>query len=322
MPNQQKTIEAFDKIIQIMQELRKDWANDTTTVPAPKVSGQSVKPIIAASAITETIDPEPNLDKFEALKQALLSDRWPEAVNPHLICSPESVADKQERGRGILELNIQEDMQNSRFLDFGCGEGYCAMLSTDYGTTMSVGYDIKPNNTWSGFAQKPNLLLTSDFSAVRANGPYDTILIFDVLDHVIAQDPSTLLSMAREVLTDKGKIYMRTHPFTSRHATHLYHELNKAYVHLVFTPQELKLILPESKYEEPNIGVTTPIVTYESYIKAAGLKIQHRRDIVEKLEPFFKIPKIAERIIKHTNRSDFPSFQLTVQFLDYLLVKE
>jgi SAM-dependent methyltransferase len=250
-----------------------------------------------------------------------MSPKWPEAVNPNLICNPESFDDKNERGRGIIEMCIEENLKDLKFLDYGCGEGHCAALSAEYNSTISIGYDPQPKDTWSNYTARNNLLFTSDFNAVKAAGPFDVILLYDVIDHVVGESPEDVLAKVSSLLSPTGKIYMRTHPFISRHGPHLYHDLNKAYIHLVFTPDELRQLIPNSKYREPCIGVTTPIRTYEGFITKAGLKIMNKRDIQEKVEPFFKIPKIAERIMRNLGVNSFPDFQMSLQFIDYILTK-
>lgn len=301
---------ALDQMIHLMMDMKDSLSEgDKSPEPEPEVKSQSVEPTAE------------DYDSFEQLKKALNSDKWPEAVNPNLICDPDSQQDKVERGRGIIELMIEEDLKGLKFLDAGCGEGHCAFLSTEYGTKTSVGFDIKEYNSWNNFEKKDNLHLTTDFEEVNKHGPYDVITIFDVIDHIKGMEVVTFLQACKSVLTDNGKIYMRCHPFVSRHATHLYHELNKAYVHLVFSPEELKQLVPDSKYAEESTGVTHPIATYNNYIETAGLKVTNRRDITEKIEPFFKIPKIAERIMKHTEFESFPEFQLSIMFIDYVLGK-
>jgi 2-polyprenyl-3-methyl-5-hydroxy-6-metoxy-1,4-benzoquinol methylase len=265
---------------------------------------------------------EEKMDSFESLKNALTSNKWPEAVNPNLICNPNSSDDKMERGRGILEMFIEEDLKGLKFLDYGCGEGQCTSIATDLNTGVSVGYDIKANDYWSNYPQKENLFYLTDFEKVKEKGPYDVILLYDVIDHLVGEEPIAVLSKLNSILSPNGKIYMRTHPFVSRHGTHLYHDINKAYIHLVFTPDELKELIPTSKYSEPSIGVTAPIMTYDSFINGSGLKILNKRDITEKVEPFFKIPKIAERIMKNLQKNNFPEFQMSLQFIDYVLAKK
>ena len=300
----------------------------------PKPVAQTQAPISSQAVASPAAKPVPKapsesaeLDTFDKLREALMSPKWPEAVNKNLVCDPTSDRDKNERGRGILELMIEEDLNGLKFADLGCGDGHCAFLAQEFGAKLSVGYDIKQYPSWTKFfeGKDPELLnkvvFTQDFDVVSNKGPYDIILLFDVLDHIDKEEPTVLLTKAASVLSDTGKIYMRTHPWTSRHATHLYHELNKAFIHLVFTEEELRQIVPYSKYEEPSIKIASPISSYENMIKQAKLKIVHRREIQEKVEPFFKIPKIAERITKNTKHDKFPEFQLGLQFIDYVIQK-
>ena len=304
MADTQKINEAIDQMIKALNEFK-------TTLGTQK-------PIVTTQE-SETKKPE-EMDDFESLKTALLSDKWPEAVNPNLICQPDSESDKMERGRGIVELMIEEDLKDLKVLDFGCGEGQCAYVSTEYSPKLVVGYDIKQSQTWTGYS-KENLLFTTNFQDVMDKGPYDVIVLFDVIDHAKNEDATSILKKAQSVLSDNGKIYMRCHPFTSRHATHLYHDINKAYIHLVFSPEEVKQLVPSSKYVEQNNGVTRPIASYSKFIESASLQVVTRRDIISKVEPFFKIPKLAERIIKHTQFDEFPEFQMSMDFLDYVLKK-
>jgi 2-polyprenyl-3-methyl-5-hydroxy-6-metoxy-1,4-benzoquinol methylase len=259
---------------------------------------------------------------FDSLKAALNSDRWPEAVNQHLLCDPNCESDKVERARGICDLMIDEDLKGLRFLDYGCGDGHCPAIAAENGAAVSVGYEPTQPGHWAAIDPKENLLLTTDLADLSKNGPYDVVLLFDVIDHLAGDTPAAVLSRIAGLLSPTGKVYMRTHPFVSRHGTHLYHELNKAYVHLVFTPEELAQLAPAPKWAEPSLGVTTPIRTYESLIAAADLKVASRREITEKVEPFFKIPKIAQRIIKNTKSGSFPEYQMGIQFMDFVLTRK
>ena len=320
MPNLQKLNDGFDQMINLMVEMKKSLASDEPQPQEKKQQREAVKKVETHEVEEKVETPEVeeyDYSNFEQLKKAVMSDKWPEAVNPNLICDPNEESDKVERGRGIIELMIEEDLKGLNFLDIGCGEGHCANLATDYGTEVAVGYDLLGHPSWAEFKST----MTTDFGIVKENGPYDTIIIFDVLDHIKQESPVSLLSKAKEVLKDDGKIYMRVHPFTSRHATHLYHELNKAFIHLVFTEDELKQLVPESKYVEESTGVLYPVRTYNDYVDKAGLKSINRRDITERVEPFFKIPKIAERIIGTTKMGSFPEFQMSMQFFDYVLGK-
>lgn len=301
-----KLNEAIDLVIQGLTKMKEAMlAQDESP---------EVKPLAAAPV-------KEDYESFESLKKALESDKWPEAVNKNLVCDPDSEIDKVERGRGIIELMIEEELPNLKFLDYGCGEGYSALYVASEKAKMSVGYDIKRYDTWTKHAKSENLLFTDTFEEALAKGPYDVVLLFDVLDHLKLLQPTDVLKQAASVLSPTGKIYMRTHPWTSRHATHLYHDFNKAYVHLVFTESELEK-LPTSKHKDDNIGVKYPLKTYSDFIKAAGLKEVSRREIKEAVEPFFKIPKIAQRIMSNLEFRQYPEWQMSLQFIDYVLEKE
>ncbi len=331
----QKLDDAIAKIISGFTDLKEALrTNDTEALPKirkPEAVSSSVTrlsppkavpvPQVPTQALPTAISPKDELNDFESLKEALMSDRWPEAVNSSFICDPDSESDKIERGKGIIDLMVEEDLKNMRFLDFGCGDGHCASLSTEQNTMMSVGYDIKEKANWNRFEKKPNLLLTKDFNNVINNGPYDVIVLFDVIDHIEKEDPVVLLRKVEKVLKPGGKVYARCHPFTSRHATHLYHQLNKAYVHLIFSPDEIRKLVPTPKHEESNAGIVFPMKTYSDYFAQAGLTIVSKRDITEKVETFFKIPRIAQKIMQTTRTDQFPEFQLGLQFIDYVLTK-
>ena len=320
MVDLQKFNQSLDQMVQLMLEMKRALAETPNT--APVMSAQSVVPVPPApisDPVVPTIKHAPN--SYESLKEIVLSNKWPEAVNPNLICDPQAETDKQDRGRGIIELMIEEDLKGLRFLDFGCGEGHCAGLAKEYNPLMAVGYDVKSHPTWDTFPFGENLRFTTDIQEVESLGPYNVILMFDVIDHLTASDPVTVLSKARGLLADNGKIYMRCHPFTSRHATHLYHTLNKAYLHLIFTENELADLVPDCPYKETSARVIYPIKTYNDIIEKSSLKIINKRDITEQPETFFKAPNISERIVKNTKMGQFPEFQMSLQFVDYVLGK-
>jgi 2-polyprenyl-3-methyl-5-hydroxy-6-metoxy-1,4-benzoquinol methylase len=311
--------EALDKIIKDVMDVKSLLRGSSPTIESKTSTIQKTTPVVVAPVAVED-----QLDTFEKLKEALQSAKWPEAVNKNLVCDPDSEQDKLERGRGIVELMIEEDLKDLKFLDAGCGEGHCAFTAQEFGPTISVGYDMRTSPSWEKLLvgkENQKVLFTDQYDKVKENGPYDVILAFDVVDHLENEDPVTFLKKLKDVLSDKGKIYLRLHPWTGRHATHLYHDLNKAFLHLVFTEEELRKIIPYSKYETPQIKVTTPIKTYEEFMRESGLKIVHRRDIQEKLEPFFQIPKIAERIMKATKFTTLPEWQLSLSFLDVVVAK-
>lgn len=324
MANNQKINEAIIELDEIVKKLSniKNIFLDLDTEPETETGPESESPVPKKPEVQALVKNQAesieDFGDFESLKKALFSDKWPEAVNPNLICSPDSESDKLERGRGIIELMIEEDIKDLKVLDFGCGEGQCTFVASEYEPKLAVGYDVKPSDKWATY-KNDKTLYTTNFDEVLLNGPYDVIILFDVIDHAKEEGAISILKKAKQALASNGKIYMRCHPFISRHGTHLYHDLNKAYIHLVFTPEELQKIVSNSKFAEDSIGVTAPINTYQNFIESASLKISTRRDITSKVEPFFKIPKIADRIIKSTKFTHLPEFQMGMDFLDYVL---
>lgn len=267
--------------------------------------------------------------EFITLKSLLASDAWPEAIEKNLICDTDSEVDKISRAEGILELLVEKDLKDKKFLDLGCGEGHVVYKSLSQNPLFSIGYDIQNFPNWEKFGNSPKLLFTTNLEIVQQHSPYDVILIYDVIDHIEKEKAIEILTMAGKLLTKDGTIYLRTHPFCSRHATHLYHLINKAFVHLVFTAQELQdLGYDNSLYHS---RITYPIKEYETLFKSANLSISHNNILREKVEPFFKkTPILKERIRMHYKDSEdktirnggFPEFQCEQQFLDYVLKKE
>lgn len=274
---------------------------------------QEIQSQVNVDSIIKTLQEIENVEQeFENLKTKLYSDAWPEAVNSVLICDPKSEDDKKERGIGIVEFLIEDVLTNEdSFLDFGCGEGHTTIAIHETFGCKTVGYDPK---TFEWNAE--NVSFTSSYEEVKSLGPYKNILIFDVLDHLESETPQEILKKAVDVLAPNGKIYIRCHPWISRHGTHLYQELNKAFVHLVFTKEEL---IQMSINDDNNLNVTTPLNTYRKLFKDANLKIISERKTEENVEPFFKQPNISKRIIENTKHKNFPEFQMGLSFIDFVL---
>ena len=274
--------------------------------------------------VLSSMDEKPEADEFSELRDLLGSQQWPQAVHSVQIADEDSETDKDERAEGIVDMMLPT-MEGKKFLDFGCGEGHVTKYVAGI-ADFSVGYD-RTKNPKSRFAwetQEEKMLLTVDFEKVKSNGPYDTILIYDVLDHTEDSTPSELLKLAKSVLADEGRIYLRTHPWCGRHGGHLYRKMNKAFVHLIFTKDELALMEVEL---ENVIRITAPVDTYSSWIESAGLKksmepVSERQEV----EPFFgNNPIIRKRILKLFGKDEWsgacPEWQMSQSFWDYVLEK-
>lgn len=237
----------------------------------------------------------------------LNSDEWPEAAPSFLICS-ETDEDKFERADGILDY-INENLKDKKFLDFGCGEGHVVKKAIENGIKAAFGYDI----VQSGNLEWENELVT-DWSIVKSNGPFNFILLYDVLDHV--KNPVETLNQVKEVCNAETKVFVRCHPFTCRHGGHLYRKMNKAFIHFIFTEEELselglKVDIIQKTY--------APIKDNNKWFSDAGFKVTVSDTITTPVEDFFKNPIFMKKLPIHLYGNNFPEFQMSQQFNDYVL---
>ena len=258
-------------------------------------TGSVVSPVVVANttiksdegSFTQSVY-EP--DEFEYLKNLLKSDNWPEAVLSFQIADEKSETDKSERAEGIVDI-LLPDLKDIKFLDFGCGEGHVAKYCSEI-STLSVGYDIvtPPSSFFKWEEADDKLFLTTNFEKVKEQGPYDVILLYDVLDHcktsvTTCHDSMVeVLSRVKSVLSPEGKVYLRCHPWCSRHGGHLYRKLNKAYVHLIFSEEELNSLGLDIDFTH---RVLFPLMTYNKAIEYAGLITTPESIDRQDLEDFF-----------------------------------
>jgi 2-polyprenyl-3-methyl-5-hydroxy-6-metoxy-1,4-benzoquinol methylase len=249
---------------------------------------------------------------------AIRDKSWPQAVEPALICDPNNETEKLERSRGIIEVYLDDPIKDKKVLDFGCGDGHLVAVGSEFGTKTIIGYDINSNKSWEGFKLSESQKLTTSWDDVVANAPYDFVVAFDVLDHLENDSIVDCLNKIKSVMHPQSKLHIRFHPYTSRHATHLYQNVNKAFVHLFMSEDEIKQNFPEATPIK-SIKITKPLATYEKNIQESGLKVVNRREITENVEDFFTKDDKARIIMKHLNFDAFPKFQLSLCFVDYVL---
>lgn len=249
-----------------------------------------------------------DLDK---LKEYLAGSKWPEAIASNLIYDRQSEVEKVQRGRIIVDLfmNGVNQIRGKRFLDYGCGEGYCVKHAANI-AEFALGYDP--------FIEGGDLT-TADYELVEANAPYDSILLFDVLDHLdtLQETPIVLLSKLKSLLNDGGRIFMRCHPYFSRDASHFYHEFNKAFIQLVFTDLELSNLVP-NYCSSPFLKINN-IKDYHTFIKMAGLKIVNENILIDDVEAMFQTDIIRKRIMTTMNLPYYPEQLMSCRNVDYIL---
>jgi len=274
--------------------------------------------------LVENIKNELN-EEFIYLKNLLNSQEWPNAVENFQICDENSEDEKTDRAESVIEILIDSPLKDKKFLDFGCGEGHMAKYASSQGAYLAAGYDIlSPQNSQFVWEQKQqNLLLSTDFEKIKNEGPYDIIILYDVLDH--SQDPVQVLKNAKSLLAEDGTIYLRCHPWCGRHGGHLYKQINKAFINLVFTEEEINQMGYKLDFSNK---VFYPVMTYGGYIKDAGFTAGFAKndpDIdFQNVENFFSENEIVKsRILRNfTSKKwskDQPVWQMSQCFLDYKL---
>lgn len=263
---------------------------------------------LAESVTADKLGPPPDLK----------SEAWPEAVMPHMIVTHKKATEKQFRALQVARL--VGGMEGQTVLDIGCGEGYVAN-EIGHQAKRVIGYDIKPFDTWEKLSTEVVNFTTAkgDLEAFR----YDTIIAYDVLDHLEGEEPVKFMTWLNSVLAPGGRVFVRTHPWTSKHGGHLYENgCNKAFAHLVLTPDELAqagVNLP------PCFKFTRPMATYESVFNEAGFKISARKGQSEPVDQFVS-DELLGRIIKITWKDTIdPASALKIMsnsFIDYTLTAE
>jgi 2-polyprenyl-3-methyl-5-hydroxy-6-metoxy-1,4-benzoquinol methylase len=250
---------------------------------------------------------------FDVLKSLLMSEEWPQAAPDFLICE-ENEQDKIDRAEGIISY-LSQDLRDKSFLDFGCGEGHVALNASTSGATKSHGYDILKSGNLNWEEKKESFLLTSDFEKIKKNAPYDFVLLYDVLDHT--ENPVEVLNKIRQIVDDNSKIFVRCHPFSSRHGTHLYRKLNKAYVQLVFTDEELTELGLIGDIKQKTYF---PINENNKWFDGARFKVVSQDGVKTLVEDFFKDNKlVSSRITRDDYSKAFPEHQMAQVFNDYVL---
>ena len=250
---------------------------------------------------------------------------WPVAIEPEWICGDDENS-KMSRATGVIDKFFKDDdLSGKKFLDFGCGEGHVAYVAATLNdASLAIGYDPKSSNCKDYKKDKDNFFLTDNFDEVSLNGNYDFILLNDVLDH--ASDPLSVLEQVKKLRRPDCKIAMRCHPWSSRHGTHLYKQINKAFLHLVFTDDEIFAMGLKEQFAHK---VLDPLSFYRDLIKQSGLKTIKEDITTSPVEIFFTQNEEIMRRIKEKwktssdpelkDGSKFPRDILEIEFVDYWL---
>lgn len=317
MPNQNPTLDSLEQqaleLLASIRALKTAPTAPITSIDTQPKSGNSPKEPTKPTTISAKAT---SLPATELGPTPSITAEWPQAVDPKLDVSQKGDAEKRYRAMQICGL-IGISFDNKRILDCGCGEGHVTEEMALRAKKV-VGYDARIHSRWQN---SPTVTFTNQQETAESNGPYDHIVLYDTLDHLLGTDPIHMLTWLRDMLTTDGSMFIRTHPWTARHGGHAYEHINKAFIHLALTSDELSQLDVKPDH---NLKIARPMATYEKWFADAGLKITHREIHAEPVEPFFQ-GDLLERIIKVTWGGKIDKEQahkiMTNSFIDYMLVR-
>jgi len=259
-------------------------------------------------------------DDFEGMKKLLLSDDWPQACDPYLICDTDSATEMQIRGENVVNYYIDQPLKGLKFLDVYCGQGYIPYAASET-AALAVGYGPmpeKPHFYWDD--KKGNLLLTDSIEKVQENGPYDVICLYDTVDHLEEPELGLLLEQLEKWSRIGTQFYVRCHPWYGRHGGHLYRKINKAFVHLLFSEEELiQLGFPLAGKLNKALSLYRLYPKYFSNLNKSGHFIR-QKIMTETVEDFFKQNDLVGKRIGSIWQGQFPYFQMSQTYVDYRFI--
>jgi 2-polyprenyl-3-methyl-5-hydroxy-6-metoxy-1,4-benzoquinol methylase len=110
---------------------------------------------------------------------------------------------------GESRANLIDELPSpvGRVLDVGCAEGAASDPLRARGATWISGIEIHPEAAAQAAERYDEVEVGDAFAAVdRVTGPFDTILCYDVLEHLV--DPAALLFRLREVARPGGRLHV------------------------------------------------------------------------------------------------------------------
>jgi len=278
-------------------------------------------PPLAEQVVEKAVDPALSPEQIEARKQHiedLMSiDCWPPAIEDYLVADV-TKEDQINRANCVLDWMIDRPVEGLDFLDFGTGDGWIARQALTRGVNSSTGYDVEESPNWATIDE---VKFTTNAEELGA-GSYDVIMLYDVLDH--CQDPVGVMQQVKGLLKFGGVVFIRCHPWTSKHATHAYKQgLNKAYVHLFMTWDEMNVVLGEEKPMFTRVE-KNPLEAYRWWFHEFNI-VKERIVKGEPISQFFLVESFKELIAQEQelNEDQIKDFfkDMEMDFVDYILEK-
>lgn len=127
----------------------------------------------------------------------------------HESFSPHNIASRMEYLPSLLRLLGS----GGKVLDYGCGFGPTLALLRNIGGVETVGFEtstarVQELNDWYP-------LVTSDFDRVQAHGPFNAVILDNVLEHV--PDPRHTVSSIGKICAEGAFLYVSVPDMSSRY---------------------------------------------------------------------------------------------------------
>lgn len=311
----EKAVRKYIEVIRRACNLIESELGGTSTVIEPEVDPQAEQDR-QFEEHKKKVAEETKLHKEARAKHAqelLQIDSWPPAVPGHLMRTPKE-QDQINRATAVLDMTLTCSLEGMSFLDYGCGEGYIAAGMLKRGVISTTGYDIVESPTWQ--KHPINCVFTTDKKSLTRGG-YDCVFLYDVLDHV--HDPVELMEHVKTLVKPTGIVYVRCHPWCAKHASHLFKVgLNKAYIHLFLSWEELCNLGYEQTFTRPEID---PIRAYNYWFHQ--FKIVKETVHKSHVSDFFMVPSFKQLVLDQQQvpkeRQEGFIKDMEIEFVDFIL---
>ena len=290
------------------------------TAPEELLNEIGEAPQSPSEPVVEPVNEAAKAAREKHVKDLMSIDCWPEAV-PEQLVAEKTKEDQINRANMVLDWTIERPIEGLDFLDFGCGEGWVTKEVLNRGAKTSTGYDICENENWKEINE---VKFTTEFSDLNQGG-YDVILLYDVLDH--CKDVVGVMQSVKSLLKyNGGVVYVRCHPWTSKHAIHSYKQgLNKAFVHLFLTWEEIKGLLGEGQEPMFTRQEIDPLKAYRWWFHEFNI-VKEKCIKNREISDFFLVEEFKNLVIDQQQvppeRVDGFFEDMKIEFVDFLLEKQ
>lgn len=205
-----------------------------------------------------------------------------------------------------------KNVEDKRILDFGCGEGFQALAMAKQYARFVAGIDIVPSNvagakTRAAEMGLDNVLFCDSLSELQGDN-FDVVISQNSFEHV--SDPKGILSCFRELIHDRGYVYISFGPpWYSPYGAHTRMFCKFPWIHLIFREKAVMDIRSQftddnaDKYEAIRGGLNRMSrKKFETLIQTSDFKVMFERYIYVLNLNFLKyIPFLRELFLYHIN---------------------